>query len=547
MRVDLVLENGRFFTQDTNMPLTDAIAVQGGDIIARGNEALELNAKERIDLGGRAVLPGFNDVHTHSVWFGTTLMEIDLSHVRAIEEIYAAIEDYLQQHDDLGPHEWIVASGYNQALLNWQVADRDVLDRVCQGRPLWIKFSSGHACQLNGVGLSHIGMSECVESQPEGGQIVVDSHGRPTGVLEEQAMTLVRDLLLPAPIATIDRALELATAKYAEQGLTSVTDAGVAAGWIGNAPGEMEGYQRALERGVLRTRMQVMPEIGALELLPGHPDEPVRRGLRGGLRTGWGNDHLQLGPVKVFTDGSILGRTAAVEEEYDNCPGNHGYLQEDAEVLRAKVLEAYAGGWSLALHAVGDTALDLALDIIEEGISRHGRNRVPNRVEHGVVVRPDQVERLAQLDVVCVVQSSFIPGFGGSISGALGPKRSDWSVRARSLLDAGLPLPLSSDRPVTAGLPLVGIQAYVERITEDGGLYNEKERLTAWEAVHSATVGSAEATGQQHRKGRLSEGLLADMVVLEAHPAEVSTSDIHAIPVQATLLGGDFTHRIDSI
>lgn len=547
MRVDLVLQNGRFFTEDAKVPRTDAVAVLDGKIVARGAEALALNTRETIDLGGRAVLPGFNDVHTHSVWFGTTLMEIDLSHVRSIDEIYAAIEAHLAERPDLGPNEWVVASGYNQALLQWQVPDRDALDRVCQGRPLWIKFSSGHACQLNGVGLGIIGLADRADSQPEGGCIVVDDRGRPTGVLEEQAMNLVRDLLLPAPIATVDRALELATEKYAQQGLTSVTDAGVAAGWIGNAPGELEGYQRALERGALRTRMQVMPEIGALELLPGHASEPARRGLSGGLRTGWGDDRLQLGPVKVFTDGSILGRTAAIEEEYDNCPGNHGYLQESPEALRAKVLEAYAGGWSVALHAVGDTALDLALDIIEEGIARYGKGRVPNRVEHGVVVRPDQVERLARLEVVCVVQSSFIPGFGASITDALGSKRTEWSVRARSLLDAGLPLPLSSDRPVTAGLPLTGIQAYVERITEDGGVYNERERLTVSEAVHSATVGSAIATGQQHRKGRIAEGQLADMVVLESHPTEIPIADIHAIPILATLLGGEFTHRVTSI
>lgn len=547
MRVDLVLENGRFFTGDARMPTTATVAVLGNRIVARGEDALALETAERIDLRGRAVLPGFNDVHSHSVWFGTTLMEIDLSHVRALDELYAAIEQGIRQRANPNPDEWIVASGYNPALLQWQVPDRDVLDRVCGGRPLWIKFSSGHACQLNGVALARIGVRDRVDSQPEGGRIVTDETGRATGVLEEQAMSLVRDELLPAPIATIDRALELATAKYAEQGLTSVTDAGVAAGWIGNAPGELEGYQRALERGALRTRMQVMPEIGALGLLPGHADEPARRGLSGGLRTGWGDDRLQLGPVKVFTDGSILGRTAAIEEEYENCPGNHGYLQEDADTLRSKVLEAYAGGWSLALHAVGDSALDLALDIIEEGIGRFGRRAVPNRVEHGVVVRPDQIERLARLQVVCVVQSSFIPAFGASVAGALGEKRVGWSIRARSLLDAGLPLPLSSDRPVTAGLPLAGIQAYVERITEEGGAYNESERLSVDEAVHCATVGSAEATGQQHRKGRLIEGQLADMVVLEEHPAEVPVSDIHAIPVLATLLGGAFTHRTEQI
>jgi len=158
--------------------------------------------------------------------------------------------------------------------------------------------------------------------------------------------------------------------------------------------------------------MQVMPVIDALAPLGVHDDEPARIGLGAGVRTGWGDDWLQLGPVKVFTDGSILGRTAQLSEAYEGRPGYFGYLQEDEASLRRRVLEAYAAGWSLALHAVGDAALDLALDVIEEGIARFGTRLVPNRVEHGAVVRPDQVARLAALGVPCVVQPRFIPAFG---------------------------------------------------------------------------------------------------------------------------------------
>lgn len=542
MLVDLIVTNARIYTGDNRSHVVNSLAVLHGRIVATGEDTEGLAARQTIDARNRVVLPGFNDAHAHSVWFGMTLMETDLSTVGSLDDIYRSIEN---RSRTTGPDEWIVASGFNPVLLRGALPDRDALDRASGGRPVWIKHASGHSCQVNGIGLSRTAVLDHLDSGLDGGKIVTDGNGRPTGVLEERAMSLVRDILLPYPLATIERALDLATTQYAREGLTSVTDAGVAGGWIGNAPGEIAAYQNAHEHGVLRTRMQVMPVIDALAPIETHHDEPARRGLGAGMRTGWGDEWVQLGPVKVFTDGSILGRTAHMTEHYEGCPGHHGYLQEDEQIMRDRVLSAYAAGWSLALHAVGDAALDLALDIIEEGIRRHGSRRIPNRVEHGVAVRPEQVKRLITLGVACVVQPSFIRTFGEGIRRAVGPERIAWAQPARSFLDAGMPLAFSSDRPVAPGYPLAGIQAFVERITEDGRPYGPAERITVDEAVHAATVGSSLVTGQIAQKGRLIPGQLADMVFLDAHPAEVPVEDIGSIPVLATAVGGNFTHRSD--
>ncbi len=544
MLVDLVVRNARIHTGDPTRPVVAAMACLDGWVVAMDRDVEGLQGREEIDLRGRVVLPGFNDAHAHSVWAGLNLMEIDLSDVGSVDDVYRILEGHAR---DAGPDQWLIASGFNPVLLHGAMPDRDRLDRVAGGRPVWIKHASGHSCQLNGAGLARVEVGAHLGAATEGGRIVVDEDGRPTGVLEERAMSLVRDVVLPYPVATIERALDLATAQYAREGLTSLTDCGIAAGWIGNAPGELAAYQGARERGTLRTRMQVMPTIDALQVVGGHEDEPVRRGLGTGLRTGFGDDRLQLGPVKVFTDGSILGRTGQMSEHYEGCPDNHGYLQEDPEVMRRRVLEAYAGGWSLALHAVGDAALDLALDIIGTAQADHGRGPVPNRVEHGTVVRPDQVGRLARLGVGCVVQPLFIPTFGEGMRRAIGEQRSEWSHRGRSLLDAGLPLAFSSDRPVAPGAPLAGIQAFVERLTEEGRLYGPAERITVDEAVEAATEGSSRVTGQSHRKGQLLEGQLADFVVLQEHPAAVPVPDIHAIPVVATAVGGELTYRADEV
>ncbi|MFJ4229175.1 amidohydrolase [Paenarthrobacter nicotinovorans] len=544
MIVDLIVDNARIFTGDPARPVVESVAVLNGRIVAVGADTAGMGSGQRVNLRGKVVLPGFNDAHAHSVWFGMTLMETDLSTVTSLDDVYRIIG---QKAASTAPGDWIVASGFNPVLLHGALPERDALDRVTGGRPLWIKHASGHSCQLNGSGIALAGVAEHVDAQIDGGRIIIDDAGRPTGVLEERAMSLIRDVLLPYPLTEIERALDLATSQYAREGLTSVTDAGIAAGWIGNAPGELAAYQNARDNGVLRTRMQVMPTIDALEFIPGHRDEPSRRGLGTGVRTGFGDDVLQFGPVKVFTDGSILGRTAQMSEHYENCPGNHGYLQEDAETMRERVLAAYASGWSLALHAVGDAALDFALDVIEEGIARHGHYAVPNRVEHGILVRPDQVERLVQLGVGCVVQPSFVRTFGEGMRRAMGNERSAWSLPSRSFLEAGMPLAYSSDRPVAPGAPLAGIQSFVERITEDGLPYAPDESITALQAVRAATEGSSYVTGQHRNKGRLIEGQLADMVVLEKHPAEVDVPEIHSIPVLATLVGGIFTHRVNEL
>lgn len=540
MKVDLIVRNARIDTRDTAHPQAHAVAVLGGRIVALDDDTLGLEARETVDAGGLALLPGFNDVHTHSVWFGTTLIEADLAGVTSLDEIYARIEAQAQQTE---PGEWVVAAGYNPVLLDGIVPDRDRLDAASGGRPVWIKHASGHSGQASTAGLALAGVDDRDPATTEGGLIVVDRAGRPTGVLEERAMALVQEILLPYPLATIERALGLATEQYAREGLTSVTDAGVAGGWIGHAPGELAAYQSARDAGLLRTRMQVMPVMDALSSIAGHDDEPARRGFGAGMRTGWGDDWLQLGPVKVFTDGSILGRTAQMVEEYDTCPGYHGYLQDDPAAMRERVIAAAAAGWSLALHAVGDAALDFALDTIGEARRLHGRGPVPDRVEHGVVVRPEQLERLGSLGVACVVQPHFISSFGEGMREPLGAQRTEWSVRARSQLNAGMPLALSSDRPVTTGQPLTGIQSFVERRSDQGQVYGAHERISVDEALHAATVGSAEVTGQQAQKGRLALGQLADMVLLGAHPSEVDAGEISAIPVRATIAGGRFTHR----
>lgn len=351
-------------------------------------------------------------------------------------------------------------------------------------------------------------------------------------------MHLVQDVLLPYPLERIEEALEAATSHYVSEGLTSVTDAGVGGGWIGHSPQEFAAYQNLYDRGKLFTRQQVMPEASTLAHRGVRGTVGAFHGMSAGLRSGLGDERLQLGPVKMFLDGSILGATARMSDEYHHCAGSHGYFQGDRDSLYENALNAARAGWALAMHAVGDEAIDLAINIAEVLRSEGVTPPLPHRVEHGGVVRPEQVEQLAELGVPIVGQPHFLTLYGDGFREFIGDERAEMSFRSKSLLEAGMPLALSSDRPVAPGAPLTVMQSAMLRETQSGYIYAGRERLSAQESLHAYTKGAAAVTGWAGQKGVLAPGALADVVVLGEDPLRVSTAEVADIPVEATLVGG---------
>lgn len=545
MPFDLLIRNARILTQDASRPTATSLLIHDGKIFdVDPDDDLAALAALAIDAAGTTIVPGFNDVHAHSVWFGLGLMEANAGAAVSLDGVYRIIAEAAAGK---APDEWVIASGYSPLLLGGQQPDRDRLDAAAGGRPVWIKHSSGHACTLNGAALDLVAAHADLTAPIDGGSVVVDGEGRPTGLLEENAMRLVQDLLLPYPLETIERALDLATSHYLSEGITSVTDAGIAGGWIGYSPREFAAYLNARDKGLLSVRMQPMLVMDALHDVPGHADDPASRSLDAGIRTGLGDDWLRLGPVKIFSDGSLLGSTAYMSEEYAGCTHNHGYLQMDAEQLRASALDAYRAGWAIAMHAIGDHAIDHAIDIITEAQEKFGINAQPNRIEHGGVVRPDQLDRIAAAGIVLVPQPHFITEFGDGMARLLGPKRTAWSYPGKSLLDRGVTLPGSSDRPVSNGRPLDVMQSFVERLTPSGEVYGPDERITAAEALAAYTTGSAAATGTGHLKGRLAPGYLADLVFLDQDPTAVDPSNISATRVLATMVGGQIRFGAENL
>ena len=261
-------------------------------------------------------------------------------------------------------------------------------------------------------------------------------------------------------------------------------------------------------------------------------------GLDLGIRTGFGDDWLRLGATKIFADGSLVGKTAAMHDPFAGNGDNRGYLQADAAGLRAAIIAAHRSGWQVATHAIGDRAIDLVLDAYAEALAQYPRPDPRHRIEHFAVVQPRQVTRAAELGVIAVPQGRFAAELGDGMLAAVGPDRHAWLYRQRSLLEAGMVLPGSSDRPVVAGAPLLGIDGMVNRRTSSGAPFNSAEAVTAEQALRAWTRGSAYASRQEHVKGSIAPGMLADLVVLSEDPTAVSPDRIAGLEVLATIVGG---------
>src|SRR3984957_804185 len=535
---DLLLVNANVLTMDQEQPTASAVAVAGGRIVGVYDGKPDVTAKNVIDLRGLTLIPGFHDAHNHMVGFGLSLTEVDLR-VDSRDELYARVAAKAATTPE---GEWIIGSGYDQNRTGAH-PHRDALDAIAPNHRVWLKHTSSHMCVVNSRVLADLGIGPGdTVPQVDGGRVATDEAGRPTGLLEERAQELVGNLTHPSPLTTLMEAFDAAGRRSLAEGITSVTEAGVGGGWIGQSPVELAAYVAARDQRRLHVRVELMVVSDAFHPLGAHPSDGIETGIDLGLRTGFGDDWLRLGPMKIFTDGSLVGRTAAMSAPFEGDPGNSGYLQADADHLTEMIIAAHRAGWRVAAHAIGDRAIDLALDAFADAADQYPRPRPRHRIEHFAAARPDQVARAAKLGVIAVGQGRVVSELGDGMLAAVGPNRAAWLYRQRSLMQAGLVLPGSSDRPVASGAPLLGIHDMVNRRTRTGVPFNAAEAITPAEALRAYTWGSAYASKQERVKGSITPGKLADFTVLSEDPTAVAPDRIAGLEVLATFVDGDLRH-----
>lgn len=551
MRADIGFVNGRIWTGDPDRPWARSLGVAHGRVTALDDDRECASARETVDLGGRTAVPGFNDAHHHLALRGRRLAALDVGHAAA-PDARTLLDLVARAARGLPPDAWIRGGGFDQNKIGGFPTRLD-LDAAGGGRPVLLSHVSEHIAVASTAALRAAGVAD-LRDPPDipGGRIVVGADGLATGLLLENAKKWCDATLKPHPIDELVGFLDTASRTALSEGVTSVTDPGVGGlDGIGMGRTDLHGYLTARERGSLRVRVTAMPYITTTHALEGLEPGVDGWGLDLGLRTGFGDEFLRLGAVKVLSDGSLIGRTSALHEPYcahggDEEPGR-GMLAFDPEQLARTLALLHRSGWQLAVHAIGDRAVDHAIDHLERAQRQYPRHDARHRIEHCGIASEEAVGRIARAGIVPVPQGRFLWELGDGFLDALGERRGASVYRMRSFLDAGVVLPGSSDTPVVDAHPMKGIHAMVNRRTAGGRPIAPAERLTVDQAVRAYTHGSAYAAGEEGRKGRLAPGLLADMAVLDADPFTADPRDLADITVAATVLGGTVVHGSDAL
>jgi predicted amidohydrolase YtcJ len=532
---DLVLHNGRVLTMAAERPTAEAVAVRDARILAVGSDA-EVRAlvgprTETIDVRGQVVLPGFIDSHNHVLWTGMGAVRFSLDTARSVDEVLDLVR---RQAAGKPAGEWVVSS------LNWRTAalregrypTRQELDAAAPEHPVYLP-SNGHSAAVNSLALRLAGIDADTDDPP-GGRIEREADSRePGGVLREQpALWLVERLLPPLGPAEYARAIQAAAQPLLAAGITSVIDPGL-------TPAEMRGYHDLWQRGALPLRTTMMLRADW------EPDAAAARRLLDawGVASGFGDAWLRLGGIKLFIDGGISYRGSLMEEPYADAPGHYGNTVIEPDDLREIVCHAHALGWQVGIHVSGDRAVRMALDAFEAAHRQRPITDQRFQLIHAHQAQEADWGRAREMGVVIVPQPSAIPR-GTWADRLFGPRRANRMWPLRGFLDAGLLVAGSSDAPVYPHQPLVGMwSAVVRRLEGSDQVIGPDQRITRREALELFTINGARATSEEHLKGTLDPGKLADLAVLADDPLTCAEDALKDVEVTMTLAGGKVAYR----
>ncbi|GAB4574853.1 MAG: amidohydrolase [Anaerolineae bacterium] len=529
-----ILFNGHIRTLDPARPIASALAVIGERIVAVGDDSLHsLAGPDTVldNLGGRTVLPGLTDAHLHFEGLAEALQSVDLFEVPSKEE---ALRRVKQKAEQTPPGEWIFGRGWVQDL--WPdrafptAAD---LDAVAPRNPVYLGAKSGHAAWVNTLALRAAGITAATPD-PEGGSIMRDAHGQPTGILfEDPAMELVAARRPRASIDTLADWMEAAQQQMWQTGLTGLH--------CFDGPDALAAVQRLRERGTL-----------GLRIVKNVNDTWIEHLYEAGIRWGFGDDWIRIGGQKIFADGALGPRTAAMIDPYEGEPNNRGIVVTDKETMAERVLKATALGLPSTIHAIGDRAVHDVLDVFEMARQQEAAQGIPraarrHRVEHVQIIHPQDRARLAELGLIASMQPVHATSDYEMVDRYWGA-RGAWAYNLRLQQDQGVVLALGSDAPVEPFDPRLGIYAAVTRRRPDGAPgptgWRPEGGLTLAEAVHGFTQGPAYAAGMEDRLGRLAPGTLADLIVLDRDWFAVPPEEILGSAVLGTMVGGAWRHRV---
>jgi hypothetical protein len=531
-QAELVLLNGKVWTANDAQPQADAVACRDGRIVAVGTTAeirRWIGASTRvIDLQGRLVTPGFNDAHVHFYMGGRNLASVQLRDARSETEFRDRLRDFAAK---LPRGRWITGGDWDHE--SWSPArlpTRQLIDAVTPEHPVFVNRLDGHMALANSVALKLAGITRQTPDPP-GGTIVHDASGEPTGVLKDAAMEAVNRIIPPPSPDEIAEALRAAMRYAAENGVTSVQD-------MSASPEIFAAYQKLLAQGELTVRVYAHQPLAEWQPL-----------ARVGIRAGFGNEKLRIGGLKGFADGSLGSTTALFFEPYLDEPKTSG-LPSDEMIPESKMLNHILGadraGLHIAVHAIGEKANQIILNMFEQVERENGARERRFRIEHAQHLRREEIARFGRQRIIASMQPYHAIDDGRWAEKRIGPARAKGTYAFRSLLDAGAVLAFGSDWPVAPISPLMGIYGAVTRRTLDGqrpGGWVPEQKIGVKEALRAYTMGSAMASFEEKIKGSIEVGKLADLAVLSADILTIDPVEIEKAQVVMTIVDGQVIYE----
>jgi len=538
--VDLIIYNAVIRTQDLDKPIASAAAVKGDKFVAIGSneEVLGLTGREtnKIDLGGRLVLPGFTDSHFHFYDWALGRKWIDFSACSSLADFIATLRKVVEKDDTQSffPGGWVLGQKWNES--EWpegRTPTRTDLDSVSKSKPIIAWRSDLHLAVVNSKALELAGIGDNTRD-PDFGRLGRDPSGSLNGILQDRAIDLVKGKIPVPGEGDVAGAMHEGIPVLHAMGITGLHDFRLMDGKDG-AP-SFKALQILDKEGTLELRVWMCLSWKVLE-----------EAVRIGLKTGMGSENLRIGHIKIFADGSVGARTAWVSEPYID--GGSGFPLMDMEELAGFVKLAQSSGLSVAVHAIGDRAnhelINMFHTLKQQGFLHPAQLTAPHRIEHLQLLRTEDIQLLSKLDIMGSVHPAQLVDDIILSEKCLGP-RANMAFRFRDLLDHGIDLAFGSDCPVADPNPLVGIHAAVTRQHLDGspeGGWHPEQRISVQEAVKAYTSAPAHITGRGHALGSISAGKLADFVVLEKDIFNIPPETIPDVNIDMTFIGGRIVYQ----
>jgi predicted amidohydrolase YtcJ len=523
----LIVTNAAVYTVDKQHPKAEAVAVIGDHIVAVGSRA-EINSwrgpqTKVIDAGGKLLLPGFNDAHVHFISGGAQLDQVNLTDAEDPQEFVRRIAAQVKK---TSKGEWILGGRWDETKWpNPQLPTKELVDPVTGATPIFVERYDGHEALANSAAMKLAGISGKTAEVP-GGVIVRDTNGNPTGIFKDAAQELINKAIPPISHEQRLRAARRALEHAASLGVTSVQH-------MNPEFADVAVYSELAEKSELTTRIYAVPM-----------ETDWQDQAKIGLRRSWGSAYLRLGAVKGYADGSLGSRTAYMFQPFADEQGNRGLLSDEMHppsAMRERLMHADAAGLQVRVHAIGDRAISMILDIFGDIEKEHGYHDQRFTIEHAQHMAQKDFARFAKLHVIASMQPYHAVDDGRWAEKRLGHDRARYSYAWRSFLDQGVTLAFGTDWPVAPLNPMLGLYAAVTRATLDGknpGGWIPEEKITLPEAVEAYTMGAAFAEFQEHEKGSITPGKLADMVILSDNIFDLKPEAIRNVKAATTIVGG---------